>query len=42
MMKLFLKNPILFVAVWWTLKTQEGNEHIAYFKNKVKENIFGK
>lgn len=42
MTKLFLKHPILFLAVWWKLKTDEGNDYINHFKKNVKENLFGR
>jgi hypothetical protein len=41
-MKLFLKHPVIFVAVWWNLKVSEGNEYISQFKNDLKGNLFGK
>lgn len=40
MMKLFLKNPIIFVAVWWNLKVSEGNEYISQFKKELKGYLF--
>lgn len=36
-MKLFLKNPIIFIAVWYRLKVMEGNEYISSFKKKGKK-----
>lgn len=42
-MKLFLKNPIIFIAVWYRLKVMEGNEHISNFKKYMKgKKLFGK
>ena len=40
-MKLFLKNPIIFIAVWYRLKVMEGNEYLSGLKKKGKK-LFGK
>lgn len=37
MKKLFLKHPIIFIAVWYKLKVMDGNEYISRFKEKGKK-----